>query len=147
MQTLLLALALILPFELPEFAGPLYRSSEHPNSVFVIEAYFNTCPHCNENADNVNELAAEYPQVQVLDVGIDKKDSDYQKWVQKHNPNHPVLMDGSKQLIKKLGTTGYPSTYVISGDGEVIFQTSGVWSNATKRKIREALESHSFFEG
>lgn len=143
MLSLLMFLSL-LPFQLPEYAGPLYSSAEHANGVFLVEAYFNTCPYCNQNAENVNDLADDYKaneRVQVLDVGIDKNDSDYKSWVNKHQPNHPVLMDPRKELIRKLGTSGYPSTYVIGCDGEVIYETSGVWSSAKKQRIHEAVES------
>lgn len=141
MYSLLLALAIVLPFELPEYLGHTYRSEDHPSSVFVIEAYFNACPYCNYNAQNVNDLAFEYPHVQVLDVGIDRKESDYAAWVKKHNPNHPVLMDGSRQLIRKLGTQSYPSTYVIDTQGQVVYETSGEWNSKQKKEIRSAIDA------
>lgn len=114
------------------------------DSVYVVEAYFNTCPYCNYNAKKVDALAEEfkdYPRLHVLDVGVDRKDSDYKSWIAKHSPNHPVLKDDSKVLIKQLGTKSYPSTYVINCLGTVVFQTSGEWSSKTVNKIREAVNS------
>ena len=122
--------------------GTLYESTQHSNGVFVVEAYFLGCPHCNNNAPNVNDLAESFvnePRVQVLDVGIDRSDSQYLTWIKKHNPNHPVLKDAQRTLISQLGTSGYPSTYVIDCQGAVKYQTSGEWSPSTTRAIKTAV--------
>jgi len=139
--------AAVTAFDLPWMnsspAGQTYDSSKHPQGVFVVEAYFLNCPYCNDNAPHVNDLAESYAgesRVQVLDVGIDRKDEQYAEWIRRHQPNHPVLKDASKKLIKQLGTAGYPSTYVIDCKGNVLFSTSGKWSSNTKRKIKTAVD-------
>jgi peroxiredoxin len=138
----------VTPFELPWMnasqPGTTYKSSDHADGIFVVEAYFRTCPYCNDNAPNVDALAESFAneaRVQVLDVGIDRRDSDYKAWIREHNPNHPVLKDGSKELIGQLGTTGYPSTYVMDCQGNVVFQSSGSWSGSTESQIKNAVES------
>lgn len=134
------------PFELPDMTnqGKLYSSKTQNKKVFVVEAYFINCPYCNENAPNVNALAKKYashPSVQVLDVGVDRKDSDYEEWIRRHEPNHPVLKDAQKKLIKELGTTGYPSTYVINAAHEVIYETAGVWGTEEEESLVQAIDS------
>lgn len=135
-------------FELPqmnhETIGTLYKSTDAPNRVFVVEAYFLGCPYCNDNAPNVNDLAERFssePRVQVLDVGIDRSASQYAEWIRRHEPNHPVLKDDSRKLIRQLGTTGYPSTYVIDCAGKVLYQTSGVWGAKAVEAIEKAIAS------
>lgn len=141
----------ITSFSLPQMnhavPGTLYNSADHKDAVFLVEAYFLNCPYCNDNAPNVDALAdsfANEPRVQVLDVGIDRNDSQYKTWIQKHKPNHPVLKDASRTLIRQLGTSGYPSSYLIDCNGKVRHQTSGVWSMAKetgfKDKIAEVLK-------
>jgi peroxiredoxin len=138
----------ITPFNLPWMnatsgTGVNYSSAERPNAVFVVEAYFLNCPYCNENAQNVNDLAAKYSaesRVQVLDVGIDRKDSQYATWISRHNPNHPVLKDASRELIGQLGTTGYPSTYVIDCHGEVTYKHVGEWEAADIGEISAHID-------
>lgn len=134
------------PFSLPWMNGddsPTYNSADHASGVFVVEAYFLGCHYCNENAPNVNALAEKFSgndRVQVLDVGIDRSDSDYETWIAKHSPNHPVLKDASRELIKQLGTTGYPSTYVIDCKGNVAYKSSGTWSASKKQAIENAVQ-------
>ena len=127
-----------------EGGAATFNSAEQLGPVFVIEAYFQTCPHCNVNAPAVDSLAAKYKsnsRVQVLDVGIDRTDSSYQTWISEHNPNHPVLNDSTRALIKQLGTTGYPSTYVINCRGKIIYDTSGEWDSSARTEIQNAIET------
>jgi len=135
-------------FELPwmnkEHGVGTFKSQEHPNTVFVVESYFAGCHYCNINAPMVNDLAAKYandPRVIVLDVGVDRLDSQYEGWIKKHRPNHPVLKDATMKLTKQLGTKGYPSTYEIDAKGNVITKTEGAWESAEKQQIQNAIDS------
>ena len=133
------------PWELPWMnagSGAIYKSIEHPG-VTVVENYFRTCSYCNENAPNVDELATKYADnqmVHVLDVGIDRYDRDYQAWVSAHNPNHPVIKDAQRTLTGQLGTTGYPSTYVLDCNNNVVYKSTGVWSENTKAELKNAID-------
>lgn len=134
------------PFELPwmnhQEDGAIYRSNDYPTGIFVVEAYFRNCPYCHQNAPKVNALASEFasePRVQVLDVGIDRNDSDYDAWIAEHQPNHPVLKDEDRVLISQLGTTGYPSTYVMDCKGRVVAKTVGLWNVDMKNRITTAV--------
>lgn len=139
------AMAIVFNFSLPVMNGAPGEVFQFDNEkVLVIEAYFNTCPYCNDNAANVDDLAEEFShelRLKVVDVGIDRKTSDYQAWISKHNPNHPVLMDSNKKLISQLGTSSYPSTYVIDCQGNVKFRSVGVWSSLTKERIKAAIDA------
>ncbi|NBY18742.1 TlpA family protein disulfide reductase [bacterium] len=133
------------PVELPIMngSGGNYKMTDHPEGIFVVEAYFLTCPYCNQNAPRVNALASMFAndsRVQVLDVGVDRDDASYATWIKKHNPNHAVLKDSSRKLIKQLGTSGYPSTYVINCQGKVVESTEGAWGYAEEEAIIAAVE-------
>ena len=135
----------ISPFELHDMnnGGKIYKSQIQAKKVTVIEAYFVGCPYCNENAPLVNALASKYssnPKVQVLDVGVDKDDADYEEWIARHHPNHPVLKDSHKKLIKELGTTGYPSAYVIDASGNVYYESGGVWGPEEEDGLTHAID-------
>lgn len=138
----------LLPFSLPWMnsgtTGTVYASSDNPAGIFVVEAYFLDCPYCNDNAPEVDDLASHYasdPRVHVLDVGVDRQDAQYATWISRHKPNHPVLKDSTRKLISKLGTSGYPSTYVIDCRGNKVHETSGSWSAAMKRGIMDAIDT------
>jgi len=125
-------------------AGTMYNSADHKDAVFLLEAYFLNCPYCNDNAPNVDALAdsfANEPRVQVLDVGIDRTDSQYATWIKKHNPNHPVLKDDKRVVIRQLGTTGYPSSYIVDCTGAVRYQMSGVWSMTKEAGLKDKISA------
>lgn len=129
-------------FNAPQ-TGTMYNSADHLGAVFVLESFFQTCSYCNENAPNVDALATAYKddaRVQILDIGIDKTDRSYQLWVSQHNPNHPVLMDTAKTLTNQLGTTGYPSTYVLDCTMKVLYKSTGVWDSATKKELKDQID-------
>ncbi len=140
------AMTVTLPFELPWMNGgataTTYKSSDHSNGIFVVEAYFLGCPYCNNNAPAVNKLAQKFAsekRVQVLDVGIDKNESQYKEWIKRHKPNHPVLNDANRKLIRQLGTQGYPSTYVLDCKGNVVATTEGQWDAEAQADLEEAI--------
>lgn len=137
-----------LPIELPEMnaatPGTIFTTENIKNPVVVVETYFNTCPYCNKNAAAVDALYNSYKntdRVIVLDVGIDRNDSDYASWISKHHPNHPVLKDAKRQLVKKLGTTSYPSTYVLNCHGDVVAKTVGQWSSSERQTIENGIQA------
>lgn len=139
-----LLLSVFLPFSLPlmnDNVGAMFTPKK--NSVLVIEAYFNTCPYCHQNAPQVDDLSgffSENSRVEVIDLGVDRRDSDYTAWISKHQPNHPVVKDSERKIISQLGTKSYPSTYVMDCQGNIVFKTSGVWSKSTRKKIEDAVD-------
>jgi peroxiredoxin len=133
-----------LPFSLPQMNGNggMFNSADHPNSVFVVEAYFEECPYCNENSDNIQRLTTRFvgKDVQILDVGIDRDKSSYEAWIQNHAPNHPVLQDSSRVLLSgDLKTSSFPTTYVVQCDGEVLYKQVGVWNSGSRINVEQAM--------
>lgn len=135
-------------FQLPQMnhatPGTMYDSAARKGSVFLIEAYFDGCHYCNENAPNVDDMAQSFanePRVQVLDIGIDRMDSQYKNWISKHKPNHPVLKDDKRQVIRQLGTQGYPSTYVVDCRGKVLYSGSGVWDMSSEAQMKDKISN------
>ena len=138
----------IAPWSLKWFNAPqantLYNSAEHVGAVFVLENFFQSCSYCNANAANVDALATAWKdnaRVQVLDIGIDTSTRSFQLWINQHTSNHPVLMDGSQILTKQLGTTGYPSTYVLDCQLKVLYSSTGVWDDGVKAAIKSNIEN------
>jgi len=133
-----------LPWMNPQSStGETYESSQYLDAVWVIETFFLGCPYCNDNADNVNALQDEFKndeRVQVLDLGIDTSDSSYTEWIRRHQPNHPVLKDVSRKVVRQLGTSVYPSTYVLDKNLNVVFKSTGVWGTNTSNQIKDAVE-------
>ena len=134
--------------EFPLKNGPnrddIYKMSEHPNTVFVFEAYRLSCEYCNENAPLVDALADDYranARVQVLDLGQDVADRDYEEWIDRHHPNHSVVLDTNKRVYNTLKTVnGVPQVFVVNCRGELVGNIVGSWDANDERKVRKLVD-------
>ena len=109
------------------------------NKVYVVEAWFNGCPYCHENAPNVDALAttlASNSQITVIDLGRDRRTSDYTSWINRHHPNHPVVRDGDSQsLLSQLQVSGYPTTVVLDCNLQVKMTKVGTWEEGDAEEL------------
>lgn len=138
----------VVPFSLPWMneghTGAVYSSADHPHSVFVLEAFENFCPDCNENAQNVDELATAYQgnlHVQVLDLALDKYDSEIQKWIATHSPNHPVVKDVGGKIWAEYNEQYIPTVAIVDCQGKIVWKFAGFWDDSTKREIHNQIDT------
>ena len=120
-----------------------FKLADHPNGVFVFEAYELSCAFCNQNAPQVDALAVEYKndaRVTVVDLGQDTADRDYRNWIATHSPNHPVVKDVGQKVFSALKQDdGIPQTFVVAAcDGSLAGSTLGLWGDA-KKTLTEAI--------
>jgi peroxiredoxin len=113
----------------------LYKMSEHPNTVFVFEAFGINCGYCHENAAAVDAMATEFagnPRVQVLDLGLDTTESAFEEWIARHEPNHPVVQDTGRKVYNALHTAnGIPQVFIVNCRGEMVGNFVGTWAGST----------------
>ena len=136
------------PFSLPQMnatpVGTMFDSENNHGRVWLIENYYNACSYCNANAPMVNSLADFYKdntRILFVDLGIDRTDNLYQSWISKHSPNHPVLKDASRVVTNVLGTQGYPTSYIISCNMEILWSHEGSWDASTVDEIKSKIAS------
>lgn len=126
-------------------AGAPYEffAAANRNKVHVIEAYGVSCSWCNRNAVQVDAMADEFrldTRVQFLDMGLDPNDRDYQRWIQAHHPNHPVVKDVGHTVWQALmQEEGIPQTFVLDCQGNVAGATIGYWGQSEKASLRAAI--------
>jgi len=135
------------PFELRwmnhEDPTTTYKSSDHPQAVFVIEAYFRNCPYCNDNAPNVDALRDHYvgnELVQILDVSSDCSARAYREWISMHNPNHPVLNDCNWEVLGPLNVTAMPTAIILDCNFNELYRSTGTWGSNTVARIRSVID-------
>jgi thiol-disulfide isomerase/thioredoxin len=83
------------------------------------------CPHCNNEAPIISELEEQYEDLQVVMVGIDPQD-DPQKvreFVERYRIESPAVYE--PPLGQTYNISGYPTTYVLDGEGQVVAAHSG----------------------
>lgn len=135
--------------EMPDFeltdmrTGEAYNSLEHDGAAFVIEFYFNGCPACNQNADNVKRLQNEYknnPKVQIVELSIDCDDRQYRTWIANHSPIGPVLNGCNANIVDELNVSRFPTTVVFAPNKREAMRGIGVWRSSTYNNIKRYLD-------
>jgi hypothetical protein len=141
------AASTISPFNLPWVNNPardtIYKTTDHADGVYVLEFFANFCGACNENAENVDEMAADYAdqaRVQVLDMSLDTSDREIATWISHHQPNHPVLK-GARTAWGQVGSQYIPTMLVTDCHGVEKFRYTGVWDSATKATIKAKIDA------
>ena len=137
------------PLKNGESRPAVYKMSEHPNSVFVFEAYRLSCGYCNENAPLVDALTDDFraeSRVQILDLGQDTTDADYEEWITRHHPNHPVIADTGRRVYSALKSqNGVPQAFVVNCKGALVGSVLGSWepgdASKMRRMVNEALKT------
>ncbi len=114
--------------------GAMFRMADHPNGVFVFEAFTVACGSCGENTPAVNRLAAEYknnPRVHVIDLGQESVEAYYREWVRRFKPNHLVVSDVESRVYNALRTINQtPQVFVVSCTGLMMGNFVGTWSSS-----------------
>ena len=99
------------------------------------------CPHCNDEAPVVSQLEEEYEDLSVVMVGIDGQDDPekVREFVDRYGIESPAVYKPS--LGPAYRVSGYPTTYVLDGEGEVAVAHSGEAPREVYEAwIEEALE-------
>lgn len=84
-------------------------------------AFFATwCPHCNNDAPIFADLARENEDLNVVMAGMDGEDNPQkiQEFVEEYGIEGEAFYDPS--VGQTYQVTGYPTTYVIDGSGEIV---------------------------
>lgn len=83
------------------------------------------CPHCNNEAPVISDLEGEYEDLRVVMVGVDGRDDPgkVREFVEEYGIEGPAVYRPS--LGPAYQVSGYPTTYVLDGDNEVVAAHSG----------------------
>ena len=110
--------------EMPELSlktvsGEKIETKDLKGKVIVINLWFTTCYPCILELPALNRLVEEYKDKEVVFLGIstDTKamlDSDF---FPKYKLDFKIIADG-KDVVKKLGHTGFPTFYIIDTKGK-----------------------------
>lgn len=100
----------------------LSDSGEEPTLLVFFATW---CPHCNNEAPILAELAEENEDLNVVMAGIDGEDNPQkvQQFVEEYDIEAQALYQPS--LGQEYQVTGYPTSYVIDGQGQIVGANSG----------------------
>jgi len=123
--------------------GDNLSSESLSGKIVILEFWATWCPPCVKMVPHLKELHENYEEkgVQLISVSIDDKAGTAQRFINNHKMAWTQVHDGSqtKSYSKMFGVRGIPHAFIISPDGEVL------WNGHPARidqPLDDALESH-----
>ncbi len=129
--------------EMPSFSAPGIDGSDVSWSAgepTVVAVWAPWCPHCQKELPVVADVAAEFPEVELVSVAtsIGDQPSEYtpQSYMQEKGLSFPVALDDAEDTLGRgLGIEGFPTLYVVDADGVVRGSASGEPSEEDLRTL------------
>ena len=115
-------------FTLPDLEGKLFRLSDFRGRVVFLNLWATWCPPCRMEMPSMEAL---YRRLQgrdfvMLAVAEDEGGAAaVRPFVRDAGITFPVLLDPSGTLSPRFGATGYPETFIIDRNGQVVNHTIG----------------------
>jgi thiol-disulfide isomerase/thioredoxin len=121
-------------------SGEKVETQKLKGKVLMINLWFMACHPCIAELPALNHLVKEYKGKDVVFLGLctdtkDRLDSDF---LPKYKFDFVIVPD-ALDVIRKIGQTGYPTTYIIDKKGNV----QAVWNGGS---INEKAETEAYLK-
>ncbi|MGO3128286.1 MAG: DsbE family thiol:disulfide interchange protein [Luteimonas sp.] len=125
-------------FQLPVLGAPgrLVTQNDLRGAPYLLNVWGSWCPGCREEHAVVNAFA-KTGRVRVIGFNWKDEPEDATRWLaQFGNPYNLVLVDYDGKTAIEWGIYGAPETFLVDGDGTILWKHVGPMTDAT---IREQL--------
>jgi peroxiredoxin len=114
-------------FTLPDLAGTRVRLGDLRGNVVFLNLWATWCPPCRAEMPSMEALYQRFKgrDFAMLAVAEDTNPADVAAFVQELGVTFPVLLDTDNRLPARYGVTGYPETFIIDRDGQVVRHVIG----------------------
>ena len=109
--------------------GKQVPSSSLKRKVILVNFFATWCPPCRGEMPDIEELYNEYGknnnEIIILGVaspnlGREGSEDDVIKFLEENNYTFPVVMDFGGELVYKYDISGFPTTFIINDEGEIV---------------------------
>ena len=109
-------------FDRLTMAGQPVSLSSLKGQTIVLNFWASWCIPCQQEAPMFERVWNDYKDQGVVFLGVDADDTDSAAlaYIDKYNLTYPHAPDEGKQMTKAYRTTGYPETFIIDGNGQII---------------------------
>ncbi len=125
-------------FALPDLKGNLYRLSDLRGKVVFLNLWTTWCPPCREEMPAMEALYRRFQQRDFVMLAVSQDEGGagvVAPFVKQYGLTFPVLLDPQAHTSSRYGVTGYPETFVIDRDGNVIQHQVGPADWASEQMI------------
>lgn len=111
-------------FELPSVSTYVVKLSDIVGKKLIILNFFATwCPYCNQNFVYLKKIYEKYKDqnLEIVSISIKEPYKVVQKFVEKNNIKHIVLIDSSGNTAKQYNIRKVPTNFIIGPNGNILF--------------------------
>lgn len=122
--------------------GELTLSSLRGKAV-VLNVWASWCIPCKDEAPYLEQVWQQNRNRDVVVVGLDAKDfrSDATRFMKRFGLTFPIVYDGPGDTLGGYGVTGFPETFVLDREGNVVEVFAGAVNAKEDRvRLRAAIE-------
>jgi peroxiredoxin len=115
-------------FTLRDLSGQAHRLADFRGKVVFLNIWATWCPPCRMEMPSMERLYRRLQGKDFVMLAVSEDEDGYrtvQPFVEQMGLTFPVLLDEKGIVPQRYGVTGYPETFVIDRDGEVIQHTIG----------------------
>ncbi|MBO8165494.1 MAG: TlpA family protein disulfide reductase [Brevibacillus sp.] len=136
-------------FELTDLNDRLIRLEEFRGQPVVLNFWASWCLPCRTETPDLVALHEKYSgRVSFIGVNVTHKDAldDVQRFVGDYSITYPVALDRSGAVSKQYRIAAMPTSFVLNGDGVIVYKKIGVVSRRELERVLEPLLSQGSAE-
>lgn len=139
-------------FELPSISTYVVKLSNIVGKKLVILNFFATwCPYCNQEFLYLKKIYEKYrdKNLEIISISIKEPYKIVQKFAEKNELNHIILIDSSGNTAKKYNIRKVPTNFIIDLNGNIIFagyflpNEEFIIQNLSKEKQKEVKQQRN----
>lgn len=138
-------------FILTDQYGNTHKLSDYKGKTVFLNFWATWCSPCRaempdiqklyESAETEGEDALVVLGVAAPNLGNEKSEEEIKAFLEENGYTYPVLMDTTGEVFMSYGVNAFPTTFMITRDGEVFGYASGQLNEATMKSIVEQTMS------
>jgi cytochrome c biogenesis protein CcmG, thiol:disulfide interchange protein DsbE len=121
----------IVPFELPP---------KQKNKVIYVDFWASWCGPCKQSFPWMNEMQRKYASrgLEITAINVDTRRGDAERFLAQSPAGFAVAFDPQGNVPKQFAISGMPSSFLIDGDGKILFVHSG-FRDSDREVIEKAM--------
>ena len=130
-------------FTLPRVGGGEVSLADTDGRVRLVDFWTTWCSPCRDEIPMLNELQLAYGERGLDIIAISPEEADVLEEFTAENPVEYTSLIGTEELVHEYGALGYPTAFLIDGDGYVVDFFFGPKPRSVLEKKIEELLSES----
>lgn len=128
------------PFTLPRVGGGEVSLADSAGRVRLVDFWTTWCAPCREEIPMLNELQLAYGERGFEILAISPEEPDVLEEFTAENPVEYTSLIGTDELVEEYGAMGFPTAFLIDGEGRVVELFFGPKPRSIlEKKIEELL--------